>query len=79
MAETPTLFKVAFNKLMLFKNVSLPLIWEVSAKYSDSNFQASHIRAQVKKVTNIWMKAFAHKDIFACLFSIHNAISLSCN
>ena len=64
---------------MLFKKVSLPLVGEVSAKYSDSNFQARHIRAQVKKVTKIWMKAFDCKYIFASLFSIHNTISLSCN
>ena len=28
---------------------------------------------------NVGQKVIIHKDIFACLFSIHNIISLSCH
>ena len=53
---SPTLPQVVFNSLILF-------VWGVSAKISDLNFQANHVRAQLKKFTKKWTKAFVLLEV----------------
>ena len=58
--ETPTPPQVVLNSLILYNN--LPT--KISTKISDLNFQANQVRAQLKKFTKMWTKAFVLLVVF---------------
>ena len=58
--ETPSFPYIVCNSLMLYNNVSIlsVLPGEFQQKFQILHFQASYVRAQLKKFRKMWTKAF---------------------
>ena len=55
------------------------LIKEISRLRLEINKLLSNVLNSLKEINKLRKEVNIHKDIFACLFSIHNIISLSCH
>ena len=67
-----------FPPAILHRNiVNIYIIYEITSNYSDINYPGLEncLFRSIKLTKNADIDI--HKDIFACLFSIHNTISLS--